>query len=139
MNSAENSAMRVVEGGELYVRRRPGSRWEVNFFEISEVHPSRDGLFLASRRLDGAISKARPSSLRKKPPRPFGAFWPADLALAGSCTPSCTRDRRGFSTCRPDRPENTEWASEKTIAVFQKHRVARYDSRALAPSTPAAF
>lgn len=33
MNDTETSAMREVEGGELYLRRCPGARWEVNFYE----------------------------------------------------------------------------------------------------------
>jgi hypothetical protein len=53
MNDTETWAMRLVEGGELYVRRRPGSRWKINFYERSWFtgHPIRGGMRLQSGRL----------------------------------------------------------------------------------------
>jgi hypothetical protein len=33
MADTENWAMRIVEGGQLFVRRQPGSRWYINFYE----------------------------------------------------------------------------------------------------------
>ena len=44
MQDTETRAKRVVEGGELYLRRQPGARWEVNFWErnwLSATHSRR--------------------------------------------------------------------------------------------------
>lgn len=53
MSDTETWAMRIVEGGELYLRRSPDFRWEVNFYERSWIsgNPFSDGLFLHSDRL----------------------------------------------------------------------------------------
>lgn len=53
MYDTETSAMRTVEGGELFVRRHPGMRWEINFYERTwdSGDPFDCGLFLHSARL----------------------------------------------------------------------------------------
>lgn len=33
MSDTETTAMRLVEGGELHLRRSPGAAWEVNFYD----------------------------------------------------------------------------------------------------------
>jgi hypothetical protein len=55
MNDTETWAFRSVEGGELYLRRQPGSRWEVNFYERSQVigNPAFVERFLQAARLAG--------------------------------------------------------------------------------------
>jgi hypothetical protein len=54
MNDTETWAMRMVEGGKLYLRWRPGSRWEVNFYERSWFtgNPFLGGLVLQARLAD---------------------------------------------------------------------------------------
>jgi len=37
MNDTDTWAMRIVNGGELYLRKhlRPKSRWEINFYDVT--------------------------------------------------------------------------------------------------------
>jgi hypothetical protein len=53
MNDTETWAFLIVADGELYLRRQPGLRWEVNFYERSHVilNPESGGRFLQSARL----------------------------------------------------------------------------------------
>ncbi len=55
MRDTETWAMRIVEGGELYLRRRPGARWEVTFYERCRIigDPFFGGVYLHSDRLAG--------------------------------------------------------------------------------------
>jgi hypothetical protein len=58
MADTDTWAMRKVKGGELYVRRVPGGRWEVNFYEqvVNPTTALMEG-FLFSKRLDGPYFK----------------------------------------------------------------------------------
>lgn len=53
MNDTEFWAKRIVEGIEIYLRRRPGSRWVINFCERTFVSGNAfvGGMFLHAERL----------------------------------------------------------------------------------------
>ena len=55
MYDTETSAMRTVEGGELFVGRHPGMRWEINFYERTwdTSDPFDRGFVRHSARLSG--------------------------------------------------------------------------------------
>ncbi len=57
MNDTETSAKRMVNGGELYLQRHPGMRWEINFYELTSF--SGNGMFLHSAQLADHVIHAQ--------------------------------------------------------------------------------
>jgi hypothetical protein len=72
MISSETTALRMVEGGELYLRRAGDSRWRVEFYDriaTAAVHRRIDG-FLRSKR----ITNPFPGATFKSPRDAAAAF-----------------------------------------------------------------
>ncbi|WP_428305580.1 hypothetical protein [Lacipirellula sp.] len=72
MINSETTALRMVEGGELYLRRESGVNWQVEFYDridTAVVHRRIDG-FLRSKR----ITNPFPGATFKSPQDAAAAF-----------------------------------------------------------------